>query len=188
MSALRDSEIWQQLDAHRADIRRGHLREWFRSDPRRFERYSARLGDVLVDYSKHLVTDETLRLLHALARERQVEPLRDRMFAGEPINVTEHRPVLHVALRNRSSRPIRVDGRDVMPDVRDALEHMRTFSESVRQGTWTGFSSLRITDVVNIGIGGSDLGPAMATEALTPYTREGPRLHFVSNVDGSPVA
>jgi glucose-6-phosphate isomerase len=188
VSALRDSAVWQQLEAHRADIRRGHLRDWFRSDHRRFDRYSARLGDVLVDYSKHLVTDGTLRLLHALARERQVEALRDRMFAGEPINVTEHRPVLHVALRNRSSRPIRVDGRDVMPDVHGALEHMRTFSESVRQGTWTGFSSLRITDVVNIGIGGSDLGPAMATEALTPYTREGPRLHFVSNVDGSHLA
>lgn len=188
MPALNDSDLWQQLNAHRADIGGGHLREWFRSDPRRFDRYSARLGDLLVDYSKHLITDETLRLLRALAREREVEALRDRMFAGEPINVTEGRPVLHIALRNRSSRPIQVDGRDVMPDVRAALEHMRTFSHSVRQGTWTGFSGLRITDVVNIGIGGSDLGPAMVTEALTPYTREGPRLHFVSNVDGSHLA
>jgi glucose-6-phosphate isomerase len=179
------SETWRQLEAHRDEIRRGHLREWFRRDPRRFERFSARLDDLLVDYSKQLVTDQTLTLLRELAHARGVEALRDRMFAGETINTTEGRAVLHVALRNRSPRPMTIDGRDVMPDVRAALEHMRTFSEAVRGGAWTGFSGLRITDVVNIGIGGSDLGPAMATEALTPYAREGPRLHFVSNVDAT---
>jgi glucose-6-phosphate isomerase len=140
---------------------------------------------MLVDYSKHLITDETLQLLRQLGRERGVELLRDQMFAGERINTTEHRAVLHVALRNRSNRPIRVDGRDVMPDVGAALDHLRTFSEQVRSGGALGFSGQRLTDVVNIGIGGSDLGPAMATLALAPYAREGPRLNFVSNVDGA---
>ncbi len=179
------SDIWRRLEQHRDECRRGHFRDWFRADPQRFERFSRRIDDLLVDYSKHLVTDETFALLGELARDRGVEALRDRMFAGERINTTEDRPVLHIALRNRSERPIAVDGHDVMLDVRRALEHMRTFSEAVRSGEWIGFSGHRITDVVNIGIGGSDLGPAMVTEALTPYTREGPRLHFVSNVDGT---
>jgi glucose-6-phosphate isomerase len=178
-------DIWQRLEAHRDEIRRGHLREWFRRDRRRFERFSARIDDLLVDFSKQLVTADTLSLLRELAAARGVEALRERMFAGDAINNTEGRAVLHVALRNRSGRPVRVDGRDVMPDVGTALEHMRTFSEAVRSGAWTGFSGLRITDVVNIGIGGSDLGPAMVTEALTPYAREGPRVHFVSNVDAT---
>jgi glucose-6-phosphate isomerase len=161
------------------------LRTLFAADPSRFERFSHRLEDLLVDYSKQLVSDETLRLLHTLARERGVEALRDLMFAGARINVTEDRPVLHVALRNRSSRPIVVDGRDVMPDVKAALDHLRDFSDRVRSGAVTGYTGSRFTDVVNIGIGGSDLGPAMVTQALTPYTRDAPRLHFVSNVDGA---
>jgi glucose-6-phosphate isomerase len=185
---LRELETWKQLEAHRDDIRRGHLREWFRQDPARFDRLSRRVGELLVDYSKHLVTGDTLGLLQRLARERGVEALRDRMFAGERINITEDRPVLHVALRNRSGRSIVVDGSDVMPAVKAALDHMRTFSERIRSGAAAGFSGLRITDVVNIGIGGSDLGPAMVTQALTPYGREGPRLHFVSNVDGAHLA
>jgi glucose-6-phosphate isomerase len=185
---LRELETWKQLEAHRDDIRRGHLREWFRQDPGRFDRFSRRVGELLVDYSKHLVTGDTLGLLQRLARERGVEALRDRMFAGERINITEDRPVLHVALRNRSGRSIVVDGSDVMPAVKVALDHMRTFSERIRSGAAAGFSGLRITDVVNIGIGGSDLGPAMVTQALTPYGREGPRLHFVSNVDGAHLA
>ena len=164
------------------------MRQWFAADPGRFPRYTHRLGDLLVDYSKHLVTDDTLQLLRNLAKERDVAAYRDKMFAGERINFTEDRPVLHIALRNRSNKPIQVGGRDVMPDVRGALEHMRTFSEAVRSGAWTGMSGMRITDVVNIGIGGSDLGPAMVSEALTPYAREGPRMHFVSNVDGSHLA
>jgi glucose-6-phosphate isomerase len=171
-----------------ATVRAGHLRTWFQQDPTRFDRFSGRLGDLLIDYSKHLATDETLRLLRALARARNVEGLRDRMFAGEKINVTENRAVLHVALRNRSNRPIVVDGRDVMPDVNAALDHIRDFTGRLRSGAWTGYTGQRITDVVNIGIGGSDLGPVMATLALTPYAREGPRLHFVSNVDGSHIA
>ncbi|HXG90557.1 MAG TPA: glucose-6-phosphate isomerase [Vicinamibacterales bacterium] len=188
MAGLRDLPVWQQLEAHARVIRGGHLREWFRDDPDRFARLSQKLGELLVDYSKHLVTADTMRLLRELARGRGVETSRDRMFAGDKINLTEQRAVLHVALRNRSGRAMAVDGHDVMPDVHAALEHMRTFSDKVRTGAWTGYSGLRITDVVNIGIGGSDLGPAMVTRALTPYAHEGPRLHFVSNVDGSHLA
>ena len=188
MSVLNRTPEWRQLEQHRDAIRKEHLRDWFRADSHRFDELSLRLGDLLVDFSKHLITSETMRLLSALARTRGVEDLRDRMFAGERINSTENRAVLHVALRNLSRRPMTVDGRDVMSDVFAALDHMRDFSNRVRTGAWTGYTSARITDVVNIGIGGSDLGPAMATEALTPYTREGPRLHFVSNVDGSHLA
>jgi glucose-6-phosphate isomerase len=186
VASLTESVVWRELAGHRDEVRRnGHLRTWFREDPGRFERLSARLDDLLIDYSKQQITDETLRLLRLLARERRVEELRDRMFAGERINTTEDRPVLHIALRNRSARPIRADNHDVMPEVHRALDHLRSFSDNVRSGEWKGFTGLRITDVVNIGIGGSDLGPAMVTEALTPYAREGPRVHFVSNVDGS---
>jgi glucose-6-phosphate isomerase len=185
---LRESAAWRALEAHVPHIRQGHLRKWFADDPQRFPRYTRRLDDLLVDYSKHLVVDETWQLLRNLARERGIEALRDRMFQGERINVTEDRAVLHVALRNRSERPMTIDGQDVMPAVTSALDHMRTFSDAVRSGSWTGYTGARITDVVNIGIGGSDLGPVMVTHALTPYTREAPRLHFVSNVDGSHMA
>ncbi len=162
------------------------LRELFAADPGRAERFTLNVGEYLhVDYSKNLITDDSMRALVELARKTGVERLRDQMFAGEAINTTENRAVLHVALRNRSARPMLVDGSDVMPAVRDALEHIRRFSEAIRGGSWLGYTGLRITDVVNIGIGGSDLGPAMVTQALTPYGREGPRLHFVSNVDGT---
>jgi glucose-6-phosphate isomerase len=165
------------------------LRDLFAADPGRAERFSLSVGDHLhVDYSKNLITDDSMRALVELARRTGIEALRDQMFAGEPINNTEHRAVLHVALRNRSTRPMTVDGHDVMPDVRQALDHIRGFSEAVRGGTWLGYSGLRISDVVNIGIGGSDLGPAMVTAAMAPYAREGPRVHFVSNVDGTHLA
>jgi glucose-6-phosphate isomerase len=168
---------------------RQHLRELFSQDPARATRFFASVGDHLfVDYSKNLVTDDSMAALLQLARKTGLEELRDRMFAGEPINNTEQRAVLHVALRNRSDRPMHVNGRDVMPDVRAALDHIRVFSEQVRSGRWTGYTGLRITDVVNIGIGGSDLGPAMAAHALSPYAQEGPRAHFVSNVDGNHLA
>ncbi len=157
------------------------------ADATRAARFTLTLDDLVVDYSKTHVNDETMALLRELARATGVEALRDRMFAGEPINVTEGRAVLHVALRNRSGRPMRVDGRDVMPDVDAALAHMERFAEAVRSGRWTGYTGRPITDVVNIGIGGSDLGPAMATAALAPYGREGPRMHFVSNVDGTSI-
>ncbi len=186
--AVRTLDVWKQLEQHRDEIGGVHLRELFAGDPGRFARFSHTLDDMLVDYSKQRVTTETMRLLTALAEATGVAAQRDRMFAGEPINETEQRAVLHVALRKSSPGAVLAGGRDVMPDVRAALDHMRTFSDAVRTGAWTGATGARITDVVNLGIGGSDLGPAMVVEALTPYGREGPRLHFVSNVDGAHLA
>lgn len=163
------------------------MRKAFADDSGRFARHSARLEDLLLDWSKCAVSDETMALLQDLARAADVEGKRARMFAGEAINVTENRAVLHVALRNRSNRPVKAGGRDVMPDVNEVLARMSEFSDGVRSGSVAAADGKRFTDVVNIGIGGSDLGPAMATLALAPY-HEGPRLHFVSNVDGAHIA
>ena len=177
------------LEALSSFAPREHLRELFAKDPSRAQTFFLTVGGHLfIDYSKNLITPDSMTALFGLARTTGVEALRDRMFAGAAINSTEQRAVLHVALRNRSRRPMMIDGRDVMPDVRAALDHMRSFSEAVRNGTWVGYTGLRITDVVNIGIGGSDLGPAMVAKALAPYAREGPRTHFVSNVDGAHLA
>ena len=184
MSDLTESAAWRALATHRAKQSATTLRTLFESDPKRFEAFSLRAGSLLLDYSKHAITRETVALLTALARERGVERLRDAMFGGERINHTENRPVLHVALRNRSDRPVPVDGRDVMPAVRDVLARMRAFSEAIRSGDAAGHTGERITDVVNIGIGGSDLGPLMVCEALRHYAEpERLRAHFVSNVD-----
>ncbi|HXN82387.1 MAG TPA: glucose-6-phosphate isomerase, partial [Myxococcales bacterium] len=185
MSRLTQSPAWKVLQEHRDRVSNLHLRALFAQDPKRFEAFSLQAGELLIDYSKNRVTAETMRLLLALARQAEVERFRDRMFAGERINTTEDRPVLHVALRNRANRPILVDGKDVMPEVRAVLAKMRAFTEQVRSGAWKGHTGKRITDVVNIGIGGSDLGPVMATEALRPYWQRGLRPHFVSNVDGT---
>jgi glucose-6-phosphate isomerase len=182
------SQTWKALEQHKQQIESLEMRDLFGREPDRFQRFSLRLGDLLVDFSKNRITDETLRLLRQLAREAGVEAMRDKMFAGEPINITENRAVLHVALRNRANRPTLVDGRDVMPDVNAALQHMKTFSDAVRSGKWTGYTGKPIRDVVNIGIGGSDLGPVMVTEALRPYQRDDLALHFVSNVDGTHIA
>ena len=168
---------------------RDHLRDLFAKDPGRANRFFLEVGDYFfIDYSKNLITRDSMTALFELARKTGVTALRDRMFAGEAINFTEKRAVMHVALRNRSGRPMTVNGRDVMPDVNAALDHIRVFSEQVRSGTWVGYTGLRITDIVNIGIGGSDLGPAMVTQAMTPYTHDGPHTHFVSNVDGAHLA
>jgi glucose-6-phosphate isomerase len=188
MSALTSSAAWQALVAHRRELESLHMRELFARDPQRFERLSREACGVFVDYSKHRATDETMDKLVGLARHAEVERWRDRMFAGERINATEDRAVLHVALRNRSGRPIVVDGKDVMPDVDAVLGKLRAFSDRVRSGAWTGHTGKSITDIVNIGIGGSDLGPVMVTEALRPYARRDLRVHFVSNVDGTHVA
>ncbi len=188
MPTLTQRPIWQALSRHHADMATTHLRDLFAQDHDRFTRLSLRLDDILLDYSKNRVTDETLRLLFGLAREAGLEDWRDRLFAGDRINVTEGRAVLHVALRNRANRPILVDGHDVMPGVNAVLAHMRAFSDAVRSGAWTGQTGQRITDVVNIGIGGSDLGPVMVCEALRPYQSPTLRLHFVSNVDGTHMA
>jgi glucose-6-phosphate isomerase len=186
------SASWKKLEAHHRVIEPLLMRDLFAKDDGRFARFSLRLDDLLLDYSKNRVTDETMTLLRALAREAGVESMRDRMFAGEAINTTEGRAVLHVALRNRSQRPIFVDGpdgkKDVMPDVAAALAHCKSFSDAVRSGAWTGYTGKAIESIVNIGIGGSDLGPVMVTEALRPYGRAGLETHFVSNVDGSHIA
>ncbi|MBS2024882.1 MAG: glucose-6-phosphate isomerase [Deltaproteobacteria bacterium] len=188
MTALTAAPAWSALKAHHAAMADTHLRELFARDPDRFKKLTLRLGDLLIDYSKHRVTDETLGLLLQLARERGVEALRDQMFAGDKINLTEHRAVLHIALRNRGNRPILVDGQDVMPDVNGVLARMRAFADQVRSGAWTGATGKRIKHIVNIGIGGSDLGPVMASEALKPYWQDGLSAHFVSNVDGTHIA
>ncbi len=188
MPSLTQRTEWHALSRHCRELAPVHLRDLFASDPHRFDHFSIRWRDFIVDYSKQRITSETLRLLVALARACAVEDWRDRMFRGERINVTEGRSVLHVALRNRSGRPIVVDGKDVMPAVDAVLQRMRLFSEDVREGRWTGFTGRRISDVVNLGIGGSDLGPLMVTEALRPYADAGLRVHFVSNVDGAHIA
>jgi glucose-6-phosphate isomerase len=181
---LKQTKAWQAIERHRRDMENVEMRRLFSGDPGRFERYSLRFEDMLVDFSKNRATDETFRLLFDLAREAGVETWRDRMFAGEKINFTENRAVLHVALRNRADRPIRTDGEDVMPEVFRILDKMRKFSDAVRSGAWTGFTGRKIRTVVNIGIGGSDLGPAMISEALGHY-RDGPAVRFVSNVDAT---
>ncbi|MFT3787272.1 MAG: glucose-6-phosphate isomerase [Tepidisphaeraceae bacterium] len=180
---------WSALKSHYAQVEPKHLRELFAADPDRFKRFSREFGSIFLDFSKNRITDETFKLLIQLAREAGVEMLRDRMFAGEKINVTEDRAVLHVALRNRSNRPIKVDGKDVMPDVNAVLAQMKAFVEKVRSGAHKGYTGGIITDVVNIGIGGSDLGPVMVTEALKHFADDAKlRVHFVSNVDGTHIA
>ncbi len=176
---------FEDLLEHQVAVEQHALRDLFAEDAGRFERFSLRLGDLLLDYSKNRIVPETLDKLIALAEAAEVEAARERMFTGEKINVTEGRAVLHTALRNRSDSPVMVDGRDVMPDVRGVLETMTAFAEGVRSGATTGTGGERFTDIVNIGIGGSDLGPAMVTRALSPYVQDGLRCHFVSNVDGA---
>lgn len=187
MSALTRSPAWRALKAHHREMAGVHMRDLFARDPDRFARFSLRLDDLLLDYSKNIITERTMALLFHLARQEGVMEQAARMFAGEKINFTEGRAVLHVALRNRSNRPILVDGQDVMPKVNKVLDHMRQFCDQVRSGAWRGYSGKPISDIVNIGIGGSDLGPVMATEALKPWW--GPlKPHFVSNVDGTHLA
>ncbi len=177
--------IIDKLTSTAAATRAEDLRAAFAADAGRFTRYSAALDDLLMDYSKCAVNDEIMALLEELCAG--VAEKREAMFAGEPINFTEGRAVLHTALRNRSNAPVMVDGRDVMPEVNAVLAAMGRFAEGIRSGSLTGSTGKAITDVVNIGIGGSDLGPVMATLALAPF-HDGPRLHFVSNVDGAHIS
>ena len=185
MTTLTQFPTWQKLCAHQKEIATLHMRDFFAADPKRFEHYSLHFGDILFDYSKHRINDETLSLLFQMAREAKIEQWRVAMFNGEKINTTENRAVLHTALRNRSNTPVIVDGKDVMPDINAVLAQMREFSENVRKGTWLGFTGKRITDIVNIGIGGSDLGPVMVCDALKPYASPELNIHFVSNIDGA---
>ncbi|PKY02872.1 glucose-6-phosphate isomerase [Aspergillus campestris IBT 28561] len=194
-SQATDLQAWKELqDHHNAVGRNIVLKEQFEKDPQRFDKFSRTFSntvdnsDILFDYSKNFLTEDTLALLVKLAKEAQVEELRDAMFKGEHINFTEDRAVYHVALRNVSNQPMHVNGKSVVEDVNSVLEHMKEFSEQVRSGEWKGYSGKKIDTIINIGIGGSDLGPVMVTEALKPYGQEGMKLHFVSNIDGTHIA
>lgn len=190
---LTSEPIWQKLQQYYETKGQNLvIKDLFGSDPGRFEKLSLKLstpndGEILLDYSKNRIDTEALNLLFELAKQRNVEQARDDMFNGKKINFTEGRAVLHIALRNRSNRAILVDGQDVTPDVNAVLEHMKQFTNLILSGQWRGYSGKQITDVVNIGIGGSDLGPLMVTEALKPYNK-GLRVHFVSNIDGTHLA
>lgn len=185
---LVETKSWKALEKHRKAMAKVKMADLFAKDKKRFQRYSFTFEDMLVDFSKNRVTDDTLKLLFALAKEAGVEEYRKAMFTGEKINFTEHRAVLHVALRNKGKTPIMVDGKDVMPDVRRVLAQMKKFSDDVRSGKWKGYTGKKIKTVINIGIGGSDLGPVMISAALTPYRGNGPEVRFVSNVDATDFA
>lgn len=188
MAHLTKLPAWQALQQHQQEMAVQHMHELFASDPQRFDRFSIHLEDLLFDYSKNRISERTMGLLFDLAQQAELELAIHAMFSGQKINRTEDRAVLHIALRNRSNHPILVDGHDVMPEVNRVLEKMRGFSERVRSGSWRGYTGKAITDVVNIGIGGSDLGPKMAVRALTPYVHAQLRFHFVSNIDGTDIA
>ncbi|MGE5410051.1 MAG: glucose-6-phosphate isomerase, partial [Clostridiales bacterium] len=188
MSKLTQSDIWKKLKEHQLAVSGKNMRTMFEEDSDRFNKFSLKFNDILLDYSKNRITEETIELLLQLTKESDLKVWIEKMFSGEKINVTENRAVLHTALRNRSNRAIVVDGKDVMPEVNAVLKHMRQFSEDVRNGKWKGFTGKNITDVVNIGIGGSDLGPVMVTEALKPYGKPNLNVHFVSNVDGTDIS
>jgi len=192
MARLVDLDEWKKLEEHQKLAEKWHMRQLFAEDPKRFDKFRLALesdgSKLLVDYSKNIITSDTMKLLFNLASACGVESMRDKMFSGGKINFTEDRAVLHIALRNKSNSAIMVDGVDVMPGVKKVLAQMRSFSESVRNGIWKGYSGKVITDVVNIGIGGSDLGPYMVTEALKPYGKPNLKMHFVSNIDGTHMA
>ncbi len=182
------SQARQALEKHLADLKGTTLKKLFADDPERFASFNLEACGILLDFSKNLITGETLALLTGLAQEAGLAQAIEEMFSGAKINITEDRAVLHTALRNRSNTPVMVDDRDVMPDVNAVLDRMGTFADKVRSGAWQGYTGKSITDIVNIGIGGSNLGPAMVTEALTPFAHPDLQLHFVSNIDGTHIA
>lgn len=188
MNSRSELASWQFLVEHAREMKQCHLNDLFASDPDRFEKFSLKLPHLLLDYSKNLVTDQTLSGLIRLAKDCDVELWRDKMFAGEKINLTENRAVLHTALRNRSGKELIVDGENITETIEAQLEKMAYFVKLVRQGEWKGYSGKRITDIVNIGVGGSNLGPQMVTEALKHYSDNSVRVHYVSNVDGAQIA
>uniref|UniRef100_A0A672ZKM2 Glucose-6-phosphate isomerase n=1 Tax=Sphaeramia orbicularis TaxID=375764 RepID=A0A672ZKM2_9TELE len=192
MGLTHDPNFHKLQDWYTAHALNLNMRHMFEADQERFNKFSLSLktddGDILLDYSKNLITEEVMKMLVDLAKSRDIEAARQKMFNGDKINFTEGRAVLHVALRNRSNTPIMVDGKDVMPEVNKVLEKMKGFCHRVRSGEWKGYTGKAITDVVNVGIGGSDLGPLMVTEALKPYSKGGPRVWFVSNIDGTHIA
>ena len=184
---IRLDDALDALQKHFASIKPKKMRDMFNADENRFDQFQLRFEDLLLDYSKNRINHETLRLLFQLARSVGIETQRDQMFNGEKINITENRAVLHTALRDCSGQPRYFENQDVMPGVRDELDHMASFTNKVRHGNWQGYNNDSITDIVNIGIGGSDLGPKMVCQALQPYHQAGLNVHFVSNVDGSQI-
>jgi glucose-6-phosphate isomerase len=183
MSSLTTSKAWNALQNHYLQIHHHSLRKAFKFDNHRYDKFSLEFNDIIFDYSKNRITDQTLPLLFDLAGQSGLESKIEVMFSGEKINVTEHRAVLHTALRNRSNRPVYLDGHDIMPEINKVLAKMRTFCASIRSGEWKGYTGKAITDIVNVGIGGSGLGPKMAAAALTPYGSDTLKIHFVSNID-----
>lgn len=183
--SLIKASAWKRLSQHCDKIKAMHMKDMFAEDPNRASKFSIKFEDMLVDYSKNIIDEETLNLLLELTEELELKDAIEKMFSGDRINETENRAVLHTALRNRSNSPVFVEGNDVMPEVNSVLKQMEEFSNKVISGLWKGYTGKRITDVVNIGIGGSDLGPVMVTEALKPYARPNINVHFVSNVDGT---
>ncbi|HTN20910.1 MAG TPA: glucose-6-phosphate isomerase [Pelobium sp.] len=181
------TQAYEYLSNHLVDMADTHMKDLFAKDPERFKKFSIQFNDIFVDYSKNRIDDKTIALLLQLAKECDLENAINSMFNGEAINETEDRAVLHTALRNRSNTPVFVDGKDIMADVNEVLAKMKKFSEAIISGNWKGYTGKAITDVVNIGIGGSDLGPVMVTEALKAYKNH-LNLHFVSNVDGTHIA
>nr|XP_019935165.1 PREDICTED: glucose-6-phosphate isomerase [Paralichthys olivaceus] len=192
MALTQDPNFLKLQEWYTAHALHLNMRHMFEADKERFNKLSLTLktedGDILLDYSKNLVTDDVMKMLVDLAKSRGIDAAREKMFKGEKINFTEDRAVLHVALRNRSNTPVMVGGKDVMLDINKVLEKMKGFCHRVRSGEWKGYTGKAITDVVNVGIGGSDLGPLMVTEALKPYSKGGPRVWFVSNIDGTHIA
>ena len=182
------TKSWQSLLQHLGKMKAIHMRDLFTQDPARFQKFSLRLNDSVVDYSKNRITEETMDLLIELAQAIDLTDAIEKMFTGDKINETEHRAVLHVALRNRKNTPIYADGKDVMPQVNEVLQKIKTFSEQIISGKWKGYTGKKISDLVNVGIGGSNLGPLMVTECLRPYAQERLSVHFVSNVDGTHLA
>ena len=183
-----NTAAWKKLQEHHKEIKQVSLQELFENDPKRFDKFSCCTKDLVLDYSKNRITQKTIELLIDLAKECQLEKCRSLFFSGAAINATEHRAVLHTALRNFSSQPIYVEGRNVMPEVKKVLRQMKSFCESIHNGKHRGYTGKRIKYIVNIGIGGSDLGPLMVTEALKPYWKKGIETYFVSNIDGSHIA
>ncbi len=182
---FRDANAYKKLTAHYASMSKKHMKDMFKEDANRFSKFSLQFEDILFDYSKNNINEETKQLLVELAKELELEDAIHKLFSGNTINETENRAVLHTALRNRSNTPVLVDGKDVMPEINKVLEQMKIFSDNVISGGWKGYTGKAITDIVNIGIGGSDLGPVMVTEALKAYSKPTIKLHFVSNVDGT---
>ncbi len=180
-----EANAYKKLTSHFETISKKHMKDMFKEDPERFNKFSLTFEDILFDYSKNNINEETRQLLVELANELELGDAIGKMFSGDVINETENRAVLHTALRNRSNTPVMVDGKDVMPDINKVLDQMKAFSEKIISGDWKGYTGKAITDIVNIGIGGSDLGPVMVTEALKSYSKPNIKLHFVSNVDGT---